>query len=71
MSFAPTFRGQVRMPYTFKYVMVFTGGDELGTVEAFFCSKTIADKCCNELNATIGEGKELWVTRKIFPDEPF
>lgn len=71
MSFAPLFRGQVKMPYPFKYALVLadqTDGEQ-GTVEAFFVSKTMVDKCCNELNATIGQGKPLYATCKIFPDE--
>jgi hypothetical protein len=57
------------MPYPFKYVLVLAGSDEAGTVEAFFVSKTLADKCCNELNATIGSGKPMWAVAKIFPDD--
>lgn len=71
MSLAPQFRGTPRIPYPFKYVLVFAGTDdgEQGTVEAFFVSKTMADKCCNEFNATIGNGKLMYAVAKIFPDE--
>lgn len=71
MSSAPPFRGQPKMPYPFKYALVFAGASEGegGTVEAFFVSKTLGDKCCNELNATIGQGKPMFATCKIFPDK--
>lgn len=70
MSLAPQFRGKVKMPYPFKYALVWDkeGEDERGTVQAFFVDKTFADRCCNDLNATVGGGAEWWKVTKIFQD---
>jgi hypothetical protein len=66
MSDGPKFTGQVRMPYPFKYLLAHVAS---GSVEAFFVSKTLADKAANDFNHTIGEGRVIYAVRKIFPDE--
>lgn len=65
MSFAPLWAGPVVSPFL-RYAIVYTGkeGGEAGALEALFTSKTFADRCCNDLNALVGEGH--YAVAKIF-----